>query len=87
MHAHQMLADCVLGLCGENPIFPGVCPDCWHLLQAAAVHSAVVKGWKEMDDMPLDETLGMARCLDEIRRQIKLIYPQDNKSGCIPVSK
>jgi hypothetical protein len=44
------------------------------------VHSAIVKGWKEMDDMPLEETLAMARCLDEIRRQVKLIYPQDTKT-------
>ena len=30
--------------------------------------------------MPHDETLAMARCLDEIRRQVKLIYPQDTKA-------
>ena len=50
------------------------------MTQAAAVHSAVVKGWKEMDDMPTSETLAMARTLDEIRRQIKLSYPQDSRA-------
>ena len=49
-------------------------------MQAAAVHSAVVKGWKEMDDMPLSETLALARTLDKIRRQIKLSYPQDARA-------
>ncbi len=49
-------------------------------MQAAAVHSAVVKGWTEMDDMPLSETLALARTLDEIRRQINLSYPQDARA-------
>lgn len=42
-----------------------------------AVHSAVIKGWKEMDDMTHADTLGLAKTLDSIRRQINLVYPQD----------
>ena len=45
--------------------------------QAAAVHSAVVNGWNEMDDMPLSDTLALAKTLDRIRWQVGLIYPQD----------
>ena len=47
--------------------------------QAAAVHSAVVNGWNEMDDMPLSDTLALAKTLDRIRWQVGLIYPQDRE--------
>ncbi len=46
-------------------------------MQAAAVHSAVVNGWKEMDDMTLSDTLALAKTLDRIRWQVGLVYPQD----------
>ena len=45
-----------------------------------AVHSAVLKGWKEMDDMSLEDTLGLTKTLDDIRKQIKLTYPQDRRA-------
>ena len=41
------------------------------------MHSAVVNGWNEMDDMPLSTTLALAKTLDRIRWQVGLIYPQD----------
>lgn len=53
----------------------------WPGLQAMAVHSAVVKGWKEMDDMTHADTLGLAKTLDNIRAQINLVYPQDAQAG------
>ena len=34
-----------------------------------AVHSAVLKGWKEMPEMTHADTLGMARTFDTIRAQ------------------
>jgi hypothetical protein len=37
--------------------------------QAMAVHSAVLKGWKEMPEMTHADTLGMARTFDTIRAQ------------------
>lgn len=45
--------------------------------EAAAVQDAIGKGLTEHPDMPLSETLAMARCFDEIRAQIGLKYPWD----------
>lgn len=47
----------------------------WLWLQAMAVHSAVLKGWKEMDDMTHADSLGMAKTLDNIRAQMSLVDP------------
>jgi predicted dehydrogenase len=39
------------------------------------VHRCLDEGKNESDVMPLDETLALARTLDEIRRQIGLVFP------------
>jgi len=39
------------------------------------VHRCLEEGRTESDVMPLDETLALARNLDEIRRQIGLVFP------------
>jgi predicted dehydrogenase len=39
------------------------------------VHQCLAEGRTESDVMPLDETLALARNLDEIRRQIGLVFP------------
>ncbi len=41
------------------------------------VHRCLFEGKTESDVMPLDETLALARNLDEIRRQIGLVFPRE----------
>ena len=45
--------------------------------EAAAVQEALAKGLTEHPEMPLSETLGMAKIFDEVRKQIGLTYPWD----------
>lgn len=46
--------------------------------EAAAVQEAIAKGLTEHPEMPLSETLAMARVFDDIRAQIGLKYPWDD---------
>jgi predicted dehydrogenase len=43
--------------------------------EIAEVHRCLAEGRMESDVMPLDETLVLARTLDEIRRRIGLVFP------------
>ena len=45
--------------------------------EVAAVQDALARGLTEHPEMPLHETLAMAKLFDEIRRQIGLTYPWD----------
>jgi predicted dehydrogenase len=45
--------------------------------EAAEVARCLREGRPESDVMPLDETVAIMRTLDEIRRQIDLVYPGD----------
>ena len=47
--------------------------------EAAAVQEAISKGLLEHPEMPLDETLAMARVFEKIRAQIGLTYPWDEE--------
>ena len=47
--------------------------------EAAAVQEAIGKGLLEHPEMPLDETLAMARIFEKIRAQIGLTYPWDEE--------
>ena len=47
--------------------------------EAAAVQEAISKGLLEHPEMPLDETLAMARIFEKIRAQIGLTYPWDEE--------
>ena len=47
--------------------------------EAAAVQDAISKGLLEHPEMPLDETLAMARIFEKIRAQIGLTYPWDEE--------
>ena len=47
--------------------------------EAAAVQEAISKGLLEHPEMPLDETLAMARVFEKIRAQIGLTYPWDGE--------
>ena len=49
--------------------------------EAAAVQDALSKGLLEHPEMPLDETLAMARVFEKIRAQIGLTYPWDEGEG------
>jgi len=49
--------------------------------EAAAVQEALGKGLKEHPDVPLSETLAMAKVFDEIRAQIGLVYPWDKAAA------
>ena len=47
--------------------------------EAAAVQEAIAQGLLEHPEMPLDETLAMARVFEKIRAQIGLTYPWDEE--------
>ena len=47
--------------------------------EAAAVQEAIAKGLLEHPEMPLDETLAMARIFEKVRAQIGLTYPWDEE--------
>ena len=46
--------------------------------EVAAVQEAIAQGLTEHPEMPLDETLAMAKVFDDIRAQIGLRYPWDD---------
>ncbi|MDT7657118.1 MAG: hypothetical protein QOF38_1833, partial [Pseudonocardiales bacterium] len=45
--------------------------------QAAEVARCLREGRRESDVMPLDETVAIMGTLDEVRRQIGLVYPSE----------
>ena len=45
--------------------------------EAAAVQRHFLDGLKEAPEMPLDETLKIARTMDKLRQQWNLVYPED----------
>ena len=47
--------------------------------QQAAVQDCLAKGLTECPDMSLQASLNAAHTLDEIRRQIGLVYPADSR--------
>ncbi|KAK9811631.1 hypothetical protein WJX72_007301 [[Myrmecia] bisecta] len=47
--------------------------------EAMAIHSAVVSGVKELKDVSNDEMVMLMEVTDEIRKQIGVTYPQDEK--------
>ena len=49
--------------------------------EAAAVQEAIGNGLTEHPEMPLSETLAMAKVFDEIRSQIGLRYPWDEEAA------
>jgi predicted dehydrogenase len=49
--------------------------------EAAAVMRCIRSGAHQSDVMPLSETLGIARTMDELRRQWGLVYPGEQKDG------
>jgi len=49
--------------------------------EAAAVQEAIGKGLKEHPEMPLSESLAMAKVFDDIRGQIGLKYPWDEDAA------
>jgi len=48
--------------------------------EAAAVQEAIAQGLTEHPEMPLSETLAMAKVFDDIRTQIGLRYPWDDEA-------
>lgn len=48
--------------------------------QAAEVGRCVREGLRESPGMPLDESVQIMQILDEVRRQIHLVYPQEQSS-------
>jgi predicted dehydrogenase len=49
------------------------------------VHRCLADGMTESDVMPLEETLALAGTLDDIRRQIGLVFPGEESSGEEPL--
>ena len=47
------------------------------LMPATAVQEAIAQGLTEHPELPLSETLAMARVFDDVRGQIGLKYPWD----------
>ena len=66
-----------------DPPLPGVAPGFNYVgsqgfvYEATAVEEAIGQGLTEHPELPLSETLAMARVFDEIRAQIGLKYPWD----------
>ena len=64
-----------------DPPLPGVAPGFNYVgsqgfvYEATAVEEAIGQGLTEHPELPLSETLAMARVFDEIRAQIGLKYP------------
>ena len=56
-------------------------------LQAMAVHSAVLNGWKEMPEMTHADTLGMACTFDVIRAQAAAKAPVAATLEQVPPSR
>ena len=70
-----------------DPPLPGIAPGFNFVgsqgftYEAAAVQEAIAQGLTEHPQLPLSETLAMARVFDEIRAQIGLKYPWDETSA------
>ena len=68
-----------------DPPHIGLAPGCnfvgsqGFVYEAVAVQDAIGKGLTEHPEMPLSETLAMAKVFDQIRAQIGLRYPWDDE--------
>ena len=65
------------GLSQDRDVFDSPYPASGFQYEAAAVQQHVLDGLKEAPEMPLDETLRMARMMDRLRQEWGLVYKED----------
>ena len=66
-----------IGISPGHEVFDLSYPATGFQYEAAAVQRHFLDGRKEAPEMPLDETLKIARMLDQIRKEWKLVYKED----------
>ena len=67
------------GISPDRDVFEQPYPASGFQFEAKAVQQYVLEGRKEAPEMPLDETLAIARMLDRIRKQWPLLYKEDEE--------
>jgi len=78
---------CETGAQPRDPPLIGIAPGYNYVgsqgfvFEVAAVQEAIAEGLTEHPEMPLDETLAMAKIFDDIRAQIGLRYPWDDEAA------
>lgn len=65
------------GISQDREVFEQPYPATGFQYEAAAVQQHVLNGRKEAPEMPLDETLKIAKMLDHLRKQFPLAYKED----------
>ena len=71
--------DSDVGISQNRDLFDQPYPSTGFQYEAAAVQQHFLNGLKEAPEMPLDETLRIARMMDLIRNQWGLVYREDRK--------
>jgi predicted dehydrogenase len=69
--------DSIVGISQIRDVFDQPFPSWGFQFEAKAVSQYVREGRKEAPEMPLDETLKIARMMDRIRREWGLVYKED----------
>lgn len=75
--APQGDTDC--GICAEREVFHQPYAATGFQYEAQAVQEYFLQGLKEAPEMPLDETLKIARMMDSLRKQWGLVYKEDEE--------
>ncbi len=70
-------ADC--GISADREVFYQPYPATGFQYEAQAVQEYVLQGLKEAPEMPLDETLKIARMMDRLRKEWGLVYKEDEE--------
>lgn len=68
-----------VGITADRDVFEQLYPSSGFQFEARAVQQHYLNGLKEAPEMPLDETLKIARMLDRIRKQWPLLYKEDEE--------
>ena len=71
--------DSDLGISNARDVFEQPYPSSGFQFEAQAVQQHYLNGLKEAPEMPLDETLKIARMLDRIRKEWSLVYKEDKE--------
>lgn len=71
--------DADTGISLQRDVFDQPYPASGFQYEAAAVQQHVLAGLKEAPEMPLDETLKMAKMMDRLRKEWGLVYKEDEE--------
>ena len=68
-----------VGISPNRDVFDQPYPSSGFQYEAQAVQQHFLAGLKEAPEMPLDETLKLARMMDRLRKEWSLVYKEDEE--------